>query len=317
MITSYAQNFEDVILWRALREIERGCYVDVGAANPVEDSVTRLFYDHGWSGVNIEPDAAVLPALREDRPRDVNLPVALAAEPGEATFHVAISPGLSTLDAEIAGRHVASGIPMTEQTIVVDTLAAVIDRHLPSTEIHFLKLDTEGTELDVIRGGDWVRHRPWIVVVETAGQYAAERLPRADEVVSIDRNVTDAMVERDYVFAYADGLNQFFVASEHRELARRIAIPPNVFDDFRRLREAASEERCIAETRRADAALARLSEQAEAYERRLATATSAASAAATQEAEAARALQDVLTSRTWRATAPLRWAFGQRRSDAQ
>jgi hypothetical protein len=30
-IVSYAQNFEDVILWRALGAIERGVYIDVGA----------------------------------------------------------------------------------------------------------------------------------------------------------------------------------------------------------------------------------------------------------------------------------------------
>ena len=37
---SYAQNYEDVILWRALRDVERGFYVDVGAADPQVDSVT-------------------------------------------------------------------------------------------------------------------------------------------------------------------------------------------------------------------------------------------------------------------------------------
>jgi hypothetical protein len=29
---SYAQNYEDVILWRALRHVEKGFYVDVGAS---------------------------------------------------------------------------------------------------------------------------------------------------------------------------------------------------------------------------------------------------------------------------------------------
>ena len=33
---SYAQNYEDVILWRALRDVEQGFYVDVGAADPEE-----------------------------------------------------------------------------------------------------------------------------------------------------------------------------------------------------------------------------------------------------------------------------------------
>ena len=42
---SYAQNFEDVLLWRALRDIEHGFYVDVGAQDPVTDSVSLSFYE--------------------------------------------------------------------------------------------------------------------------------------------------------------------------------------------------------------------------------------------------------------------------------
>jgi hypothetical protein len=45
--TSYAQNFEDVTLWRALRDVEAGFYVDVGAWDPDLDSVTRAFSERG------------------------------------------------------------------------------------------------------------------------------------------------------------------------------------------------------------------------------------------------------------------------------
>jgi hypothetical protein len=49
---SYAQNYEDVILWRAFRDLERGFYVDVGAADPEALSGTHAFYGRGWSGMN-------------------------------------------------------------------------------------------------------------------------------------------------------------------------------------------------------------------------------------------------------------------------
>ena len=45
---SYAQNFEDVIQWLVLREVENGFYIDVGACSPYDDSVTRAFYERGW-----------------------------------------------------------------------------------------------------------------------------------------------------------------------------------------------------------------------------------------------------------------------------
>ena len=54
MLTSYAQNFEDVLLRRALRDIEAGFYVDIGAQDPVVDSVSRGFYELGWRGIHAE-----------------------------------------------------------------------------------------------------------------------------------------------------------------------------------------------------------------------------------------------------------------------
>ncbi len=60
---SYAQNFEDVMLWRALKHVERGFYIDVGAFSPDLDSVTRAFSERGWRGINIEPNPHYLAQL--------------------------------------------------------------------------------------------------------------------------------------------------------------------------------------------------------------------------------------------------------------
>ena len=69
---SYSQNREDILLARALPG-RTGFYIDVGAADPIEFSVTKLFYDRGWSGVNVEPQADYYRKLVADRPRDTNL----------------------------------------------------------------------------------------------------------------------------------------------------------------------------------------------------------------------------------------------------
>ncbi len=65
---SYAQNFEDLILMGILREIPNGFYVDVGANHPEQDSVTKIFYDKGWSGINIEPNTVLYNELCIARP---------------------------------------------------------------------------------------------------------------------------------------------------------------------------------------------------------------------------------------------------------
>src|ERR1041384_3211716 len=72
LLVSYAQNFEDVLLHRIFGNLARGFYVDIGASDPMIGSVTKIFYDRGWSGINIEP-SSTFPRLAAARPRDVNL----------------------------------------------------------------------------------------------------------------------------------------------------------------------------------------------------------------------------------------------------
>ena len=55
LVTSYAQNAEDVPPLRLFASKPEGFYVDVGAGDPVQHSVTKLFYDAGWNGINVEP----------------------------------------------------------------------------------------------------------------------------------------------------------------------------------------------------------------------------------------------------------------------
>lgn len=73
VFVSYAQNFEDVMLARALGAVKAGFYVDVGAQGPEEGSVTKHFYNQGWCGLNFEPSVHYHAQLEAARPRDVNL----------------------------------------------------------------------------------------------------------------------------------------------------------------------------------------------------------------------------------------------------
>ena len=65
-LISYAQNFEDIMLWRALARVEGGCYIDVGAQSPHVDSVSKVFYEHGWRGIHVEPMAMYAEELQRE-----------------------------------------------------------------------------------------------------------------------------------------------------------------------------------------------------------------------------------------------------------
>lgn len=220
---SYAQNFEDVLLWRALGHVGPGFYIDVGANDPVEHSVTKAFYDRGWSGISIEPLPAFHQAFLEQRPRDVNLAIAAGAEDGELTLYdVPEVRGWASPDERVAAMHRAGGHRVAELRVPVRTLASVCAEHVAG-EIHFLKVDVEGFEAEVLRGMDFARWRPWVLVVEAT-------LPgsRTLNHESWEHLVTS----QGYRYAWFDGLNRYYVAEEHAELAARLDVQPNVFDGF-------------------------------------------------------------------------------------
>ncbi len=244
---SYAQNYEDVLLWRALGSVDTGFYIDVGAFHPDEDSVTRAFHDRGWTGVNIEPSSGLFARLASARPRDVNLRCAVGAAPGATSLHVVHDTGLSTTDASQAAALNARGFASQPEPVEVRTLADICREHAPG-DIHFLKIDVEGMEREVLEGADFTRFRPWIVLLE-----AVAPLTRAPTHEGWEH----LLLAADYRFAWFDGLNRFYLAAE-RDAALRphFAAPPNVFDDFIRPAETELTRRLAESLRAQDAAQA-------------------------------------------------------------
>ena len=224
---SFAQNQEDVVLWRALRDVGTGFYVDVGATDPTVDSVTRAFYDRGWSGINIEPVEEYYERLVAERPRDLNLRVLAGAKPGMRTLHVVPGTGLSTVDPDFAARQSQKGRMVSLEMLPVVPLSVILQAH-GDKPIHFLKVDVEGAERDVLEGIDLMTIRPWIVVVEAT---------EPETQVQTQHLWEDLLFDRDYDFTLFDGLNRFYVAREHADLKERASMPPNYFDLFRRFSE--------------------------------------------------------------------------------
>ncbi len=218
---SYAQNFEDVTLWRALRDVTDGRYVDVGTLHPEIDSVTKWFYDQGWSGINMEPVPEMFAVIEAARPRDINIQAAAGAAAGVAEMAVVHdSMGLSSLDISAVSANV--NFPYNLVEVEIQPLRDVLEP-FAGQDIHFLKIDAEGTEHDVLLGMDFSRFRPWVVVVE-----ATEPL---SQTVTAEK-WEDLLLGANYQHAYFDGLNEFYVAAEKSELAAKLAVPPNVFDNF-------------------------------------------------------------------------------------
>ncbi|MGI8809105.1 MAG: FkbM family methyltransferase [Acidimicrobiales bacterium] len=223
-MTSYAQNREDVLLDRLFPRGVSGFYIDVGANDPVANSVTKHFYDLGWRGINVEPALSPFERLREARTRDVNLNIGLSDREDALTFHE-FPPGLSgvsTFSAEQAAWHADKGHSSQERQVPVTTLAKICAEHVDG-DIDFLTVDVEGHEREVLEGGDWSRWRPRVVVVEATQPATTNPTHLQWEHVLLGNG---------YAFAAFDGLNRYYVRDEDRHLAAGLAAPVNVTDEF-------------------------------------------------------------------------------------
>ena len=220
---SYAQNFEDVILYRALGSIRNGFYIDVGAQHPEIDSVSKAFYDLGWRGVHVEPVPYYAELLRKHRTGDLVIEAALSSFTGEIAMTVFPLTGLSTVVERVAEEHLLAGNQAALKQVIVptQTLAMVADE-VGCQDVHWLKIDVEGHEREVLEGWDSSTLRPWICVIEAAH-------PNSEQSTHLDWE--HILIRANYLLVYEDGLNRFYTAKERLDdLKLAFSAPPNIHD---------------------------------------------------------------------------------------
>jgi FkbM family methyltransferase len=219
---SYSQNFEDVILWRVLKDVLSGFYIDVGANDPIVDSVSYAFYQRGWRGIHIEPIPVYAEKIRAARPDETVIEAAVNDVSGELVLFDIANTGMSTGRENIATQHSESGFASHRITVPTIKLAEIFEI-ANGREIHWLKIDIEGMEEQALRSWGDSAARPWVVVVEST-------LPNSTET-----NFNDwepHLVSRGYQFVYFDGLNRFYLHGRRYELRSRFDAPPNILDNF-------------------------------------------------------------------------------------
>jgi FkbM family methyltransferase len=219
---SYSQNLEDVLLWRALKTVENGFYIDVGAQDPVNDSVTKAFYERHWHGINLEPSQHYHRLLCKDRPKDINLAIGAGASNGTIEYYEIENTGLSTTDKSVAEEHSQAGKSILLKSIPINTLTSICEQYVNGI-IHFLKIDVEGAEKDVIAGIDFTRFRPWILIIESTIPNRTQQNYEHWEPLLLTAN---------YQFVYFDGLNRYYIAKEQQHLEQFFNSPVSCFDDY-------------------------------------------------------------------------------------
>jgi FkbM family methyltransferase len=160
-----------------------GVFIEAGAHDGLTQSNTAMLeFSFGWTGLLVEPIPELAARCRLNRPRALVEQAALvAADYAEESIRMtycnrsSIVEGGRGSDARDAAWLEAClrlpdqrDIEPYEVIVPARTLSSIVDDR-GITQIDFMSLDLEGYEAAALRGLDFERHRPTVLLVEISG----------------------------------------------------------------------------------------------------------------------------------------------------
>ena len=205
----------DNLIQQIFKYKKKGIYIDIGCGHPIKNNNTYLLNKKGWSGINIDLDIDNVELFKIYRPKDLNICAAISDEIKETDlFFYHSRSALNTIDKKTANYQKAKVTSVKK--IKTTTLNNVLDESIyNSSNIDFLSIDVEGSELSVLKNFNFHKFKPKVIVVEyldlSLNKLEIKNLSIQHAMNSeiykliISKNYTLAnMIHSDLVFIYND-----------------------------------------------------------------------------------------------------------------
>lgn len=178
---------EDAVIYELFNkasDIDRkGFYVDIGAYKPKEYSLSYVFYQKGWRGINVEPAPGSKAIFDLERPGDVNLECAVSNKDGHSNLIIFENSQENTIEESSADEYAKffNKSPLSSVLVQTRTLAGILDEYNTRQEIiDFLSVDVEGAELKVLESNNWDKYKSKIIAVEQLEVASLEDLANSE-----------------------------------------------------------------------------------------------------------------------------------------
>ncbi len=166
---TYAQHGDDLVIRAIFHSLGIGnpSYLDLGAHHPQNISNTKLFYDTGSRGINVEANPVLHKLFLEQRPQDINLNVGVGIKSGFQDFYMIDGEsGRNSFIKEVAEGFVLDypefAITEVRQLPIFTVEQILHHRRVPD----FLSIDIEGMDFEVLQSIDFRRYPFKVVCVE-------------------------------------------------------------------------------------------------------------------------------------------------------
>lgn len=205
---TYAQHGDDLMILNLFRlmGIEKPSYIDVGAHHPVHISNTKLLYDRGSRGINIEVNPHMIGKFYKERPEDINLNIGIGLQSGTSTFYMYDHhSGLNTMSASQAER-THNNLRVTHKiSVPVKTMLETLTEYTGGIWPKLLSLDIEGMDYEILSSLDLISG-PYVICVEACRFHY-------DKMVKM-------MLKKGYDLIVRLGENLFFTRSDMTRLVQ-------------------------------------------------------------------------------------------------
>ena len=190
-----------------------GTFVEVGAYDGNSWSSTKCLVEAGWTGLMIEPVPKHVERCRRnhsENPKVTIIESACGTYDGTVTIYYNSSLSTTSKDMVLAYQQVAWANSSLNNPIEVPMarLSTLLENHNWPSRFDLLVVDTEGTELDVLKGLDWSRWSPAMAIIE-----CCEKHP---DVILRKRapGINKWMMDLGYTKVRAGKVNSIFIRGE-------------------------------------------------------------------------------------------------------
>jgi len=167
---TYSMNGEDIFINNYFKN-KIGFYVDVGAYHPLELSNTCLLHKKGWGGINIDINSLSINYFNFLRPNDININIAASNKKTIKTIYYQKKKSpLNTLKIKQAKKMFIGNIKKSK--VKSETLTTIIDNtKFKGKKINFLNIDTEGSDLEILKKLNFKKYKPELICVELVDSF--------------------------------------------------------------------------------------------------------------------------------------------------